>query len=445
MPNRRITDSLSPLQRKQSCSRALIGTQEAALPAAQGTLVINCSQQFPRRNRMAQSPPADRPRTFIRSLEGVRGYAFLVVFGAHYLSPFPFHRWWLFPVNFILETSAVSVPVFFVLSGFLICGILMNSRERQGYFKIFYIRRFLRVFPPYYLTLLGTLFYCLLKGYSVGHRFWTFFLYIHNIYPDCVTNLQLIPNSLVLHLWSMGVEEQFYLLWPLVVWICPNRRVLLRVTLSLIGCSCVLRFLFPLLRLDPFLMNAWTPTRVDGILLGSLLAIIRHDAIYRRLEPLAKYFALAGLIVSAWARAVRGDTVMDGSILTAFLIPVWNVTAAGIVVAVMRKGGLLNRICSTNGICWLGARSYSLYLFHFVYAGWVLGTLVPYLTGYMPHRLATIVAVAAAFAFTVFLASLCYRFIEQPTMDLKTRFKYGAARTAEIAPIVASMELVESK
>ena len=96
---------------------------------------------------MPQNPAADRSRTFIPSLEGVRGYAFLVVFFGHYLvALYPFHHWWLFPATLFMDIGVVSVPVFFVLSGFLICRILIDSRERQGYFRSFAAAAFFAYF-----------------------------------------------------------------------------------------------------------------------------------------------------------------------------------------------------------------------------------------------------------------------------------------------------------
>ena len=232
---------------------------------------------------MEQTDRADRQRKFLPSLEGVRGYAFLVVFLAHCcwaIGNLP-SLWWLFPLRFLTGVSCISVPVFFVLSGYLICGILIDTREREGYFKIFYSRRILRVFPLYYLTLAAVALICVLKGYSLTAGFWSHFLYIHNLLPNYIAGFNSPPTSLIVHLWSMGVEEQFYLLWPLVVWLCPNRKTLLRVTLILIARSFALRFAAPWLNVKPFAMNFWTPTRVDAILLGAVLVMIRDGKLYQ--------------------------------------------------------------------------------------------------------------------------------------------------------------------
>jgi peptidoglycan/LPS O-acetylase OafA/YrhL len=325
------------------------------------------------------------------------------------------------------------VPVFFVLSGYLICGILIDTREREGYFKIFYSRRILRVFPLYYLALLVVGLCCVLQGFSLDFQFWSHFLYIQNLVPGYASIFKIVPWRVISHLWSMGVEEQFYLLWPLVVWICPNRRVLLRVTLVLIGFTFTLRFAAPRLGLPPWFMYIWTPTRVDAILMGAVLAVIRDKPVYRWIESIGQYVVFSGLAAVGMLTLVKGYSALGTPLRAAMMISLWNIIAAGIVVAVMREGSFLCRICSMKGICWLGARSYGLYLFHVIYLFWFFGSFAPRVAHFMPLKYALLVAGASAFCLTVLLAGICYRFIEEPAMKLKTRLKYGAVRTARAA------------
>ncbi len=148
---------------------------------------------------MAQISGPDRQRVFFPSLEGVRGFAFLAVFIA-LLRPGlgALHRWWSYPLFLLEGLEWVTVPVFFVLSGFLICGILIDTRERQGYFKVFYSRRVLRVFPLYYLTLLAVVLFAFLNSYSLSRQFWVHFLYVQNLFPS-YTSTEWIPEGQVLH------------------------------------------------------------------------------------------------------------------------------------------------------------------------------------------------------------------------------------------------------
>lgn len=321
----------------------------------------------------------------------------------------------------------MAVPLFFVLSGFLICGILIDTRERAGYFRIFYSRRTIRVFPLYYLTVLSVGLCCILNGNSLSFHFWTHLLYIQNLFPGYAAG-KWVPWGMISHLWSMGVEEQFYVIWPLVVWFCPNRRVLLRVTLSLIAFIVILRFATPWLKITSSFVYFWTPTRVDAILLGAVLAIIRGRPIYARLERIAKYVALAGVAAIIVIAILTGDASATSRLRAAFMIPLWNLMAAGMVMAVMQEGSTLCRMCSGKRICWLGARSYGLYLFHFTYLGWFFGSFTPGIANFIPFWCAYLIAVAVVFWLTVLLATVSYRIIEQPAMNLKKRLRYGAVK-----------------
>ena len=367
-------------------------------------------------------------RKIVPSLVGVRGYAFLLVFFAHCCADLGSVAQSRLPVQLLEGISLVSVPFFFVLSGYLICGILIDTREREGYFKIFYSRRILRVIPLYYLTLLGVALFCVLKGYRLTSGFWIHFLFMHNLFPNYQAGFSSPPGSLIVHLWSMGVEEQFYLLWPLVVWFCPNRRILLRVTLVLIACCIALRFAAPWLNLTALDLNYFTPTRVDAILLGAVLVMIRDGKFYRWLEPIAQYVALCGAGVIVLTTLISGLSELRTPLPAASMISVWNITAAALVVAVMREGSFLYRLCSMKGIRWLGARSYGLYLFHFIYLEWLFNRLTPLIGRFMPFRCAQLVVAGCALGLTVLLASLSYRFIEGPANNLKKRLKYGAVK-----------------
>lgn len=270
---------------------------------------------------------------------------------------------------------------------------------------------------------------CVLSGLPLNYGYWAHFLYIQNLPQSYLSTINFPPGLYLRHLWSMGVEEQFYLAWPLVVWICPNRRVLLRVTLALIGASFVLRFLSPLLNLQPWFLGFWTPTRVDAILLGAVLAILRGDPLLERLERIGKYVALGGVCVLALFVITTGYAETDSYWRAVFLIPLCNVAAAGIVLGAMEQNSILCRLCSGKGICWLGARSYALYLFHYTYIFWFVGPVRSFVERFAPHHLAAIISGAAALGLSVLLAALSYRIIEQPAMNMKKRLKYGPVKT----------------
>lgn len=390
---------------------------------------------------MSQIQSADRVRRYVPCLEGVRGYAFLLVFFAHYFYPsllaHPGTARFRFLVGF--ESLAFfTVPAFFVLSGYLIGGILYDTRNREGYFKVFYGRRILRVFPVYYLTLLVVACFSAVRRYDfVGdYHFWSHFLYIHNLCPGYTS----WHNNHVdlLHFWSLAIEEQFYLVWPLVVWFLRDRRKLIAFTSLLILGICGFRLVAPFYVMTPLQMVYFTPTRVDGILLGVLLALIRQNAMFERIKPFAKWVALSGMATGVILAVCHDDAFSKTLVGAEISIPLANFTALAIIVAVMEENSWTNRACSQRWICWLGNMSYGLYVFHFIYIYFFLYTLTPQLALHMRQSFAILTSGALAFALTLLLSMLSYRFIEGPIMNLKQHIKYGAAK-----PLVASREVGE--
>lgn len=396
---------------------------------------------------MTNSQVVDRQRRFLPSLEGVRGYGFLLIFVGHYFGIIEWsvrHTWWLYPFYLIGQIGWIMVPAFFVLSGYLICGILIATREREGYFKIFYSRRILRIFPVYYLTLAGVALVDHYNGLAMSGHFWSHFLYIQNLLPGYRGGPSWAPSIQVTHLWSMAVEEQFYLVWPVLVWFCRKQRTLLTVTWLLIAVCCALRIFAPLLHIDKLLIYSWTPTRVDAILLGAVLAIMQGGKIMARLEPYAKYLALAGVGTLIAIAVITGGAAPTSYLRSAILIPIGNLTAVAVIIAVKQEGSFLCRISSYKWVCWLGSRSYCLYLVHFTYAVWFLTVFLPRLATRMNYYQAFLVTIAIAFGLSLFLAEISYRLIEAPAMSLKGRLKYGSAGKATPVPEIGPRILAQS-
>jgi peptidoglycan/LPS O-acetylase OafA/YrhL len=388
---------------------------------------------------MSQIKNADRVRRYVPCLEGIRGYGFLLVFCAHYFSPYQFaHPGTVrFTVLAALQSLAIfAVPAFFVLSGYLIGGILYDTRNREGYFRVFYSRRILRVFPVYYITLLVIVGFYALHGIVPNYHFWVHFLYIQNLFPSYVWQ----PDGLVRigHFWSLAVEEQFYLLWPLVIWFFPSRRKLLGIASLLIACSCGIRLAAPLFSWSLEPLFHFTPTRVDAILLGVVLALIRHDVIFDRIKPFAKWIVLAGVATTIILASCKGQAWAGTYWGFEILIPLANFTAVAIIISVMEENSFLNRACSQRWICWLGSLSYSLYVFHLTFYNFFMDSLVARLCNYMRFPLAFVTSAALALATTLLLSILSYRFIEGSIMNLKRHLKYGSTK-----PRVTSQEVVE--
>ncbi len=367
---------------------------------------------------------------YMPSVDGIRGYGFLLVFLLHYFQPMRLMVQGSASYKILVgaeEIAYFAVPMFFVLSGYLIGGILYGTRNREGYFRIFYSRRLIRVFPIYYLALLIIACGCAVDKYHLDYHFWTHFLFIQNLFPDFLA--QYNPFQTIQY-WSLATEEQFYLLWPLAVWFFPQRR-------KLFGFACALIVLVFGIRIAvahftfnsfPLFIRYCSVTRADAILLGVLLALVYKHSLFARFKRYAKWVALAGVVpVVLWA-LWNGSEWPKSSLGSQFLIPWINVSSAAIVVSVMEEGSWLYRVCSLKWICWFGKRSYSLYIFHFMFARVFRGVLTPYLSQHIPHLLAVFIATGLAFALTVFLAVVCYELIEKRTQKLKQHLAYGPVK-----------------
>src|SRR5437660_4196012 len=271
----------------------------------------------------------------VPALDGLRGIAIAIVFLGHavalQLTPAGVEG----GLREVLRFGWSGVDLFFVLSGFLITGILLDSKGQRRWWPNFFMRRALRIFPLYY----GALFlifivlprlvrwhdpdYALLQANQAWY--WGYAVNVLN----ALTNGHGTPLNTA-HFWSLAIEEQYYLLWPLVVWLC-RPRTLLRVALiaSVIG---VAFRLWLVANGRPEMAYGLTPGRLDGLLLGGALAVLAREA-----GGLAQWRPLALRVVTIALIAVAGTAALRGGF--EYHDPV--VAAAGYPVLALLYGGLL--------------------------------------------------------------------------------------------------------
>lgn len=311
----------------------------------------------------------------IPALDGVRGWAILLVIMNHTIMLLPRQEPIAFPIRKIIELLGmgwVGVDLFFVLSGFLITGILLRTKNEEGYYINFYARRSLRIFPLYYLVitvyvLVVPLFFVNFNQiYTETIQFGKFIYYIYaqNFMPGRF-HIDSLPQLLLAPTWSLAVEEHFYLLWPTIVYFMKDRH-LLRLSVVLIIVAVLLRVTFKLLG-DPFssLIYVCTFCRMDSILVGALIAVVLHcpekKILFERLKWqlfLGTFFLLLGGYVLAKIISFNFFETVGYTFFALFCGSLIN-----LIMFLPRRSRFL--LVFDNSLCRsFGKYSYSMYLFH---------------------------------------------------------------------------------
>jgi peptidoglycan/LPS O-acetylase OafA/YrhL len=365
--------------------------------------------------------PAQLFRGHIPELDALRGFGITMVILEH---TWPYPREFSKPLNL----SWILMDSFFVLSGFLIAGILLDSRSRPDYYRSFYTRRALRILPVYYLLI--TILACatILNGtgylysgipalYKWGSSWW-FFVYLGNI-PTAITGKgPIAARGSFAPLWSLQIEEQFYLLFPLLV----HRLKLQTLARTLLVLAClspilriVLYWLYPANTLVQYVL---LPCRMEGLALGALIAIRFRmgpwDLSKRKLTLMAIALVAITCLCGAWSGY---DFSRPFNRTIGFLIS--PIACAYVVLWLIRfRGSRLTACLRSAPLQHLSKISYGAYLFHLPIAA----ALVPISAALGVRELGYgYLKVVTVFILTVILASLSWHFFESPLLRLKDR------------------------
>jgi peptidoglycan/LPS O-acetylase OafA/YrhL len=349
--------------------------------------------------------PIQRPTwlpSYIPELQGLRGLAVLAVVFYH-CHP----RLVGTPVHYASLWGWAGVNLFFVLSGFLITSILLESRNKEKYFRNFYGRRALRIWPVYILVLIAVYLNApWFIGDTITHAVKTapwlaYIFFLQNLF-----HLALPPA--IGQTWSLAIEEQYYFLWAPMVRFLRNPR-----TLAVILAFALL--ISPLVRFADLKWLTLTNTLIhlDGIALGSLLALGLYTLALSRRAWL--WIALAAMVLgfAATATVAGGTSLLDSALALAF---------AGTVLAAIASTGArnpLNAILRRGPLAFYGRISYGLYMIHiaiFIYFGWFDARMDKY---GIPGNLAV---VAFRLAASTAAATLLWYAFEAQILKLKRYF-----------------------
>jgi peptidoglycan/LPS O-acetylase OafA/YrhL len=327
--------------------------------------------------------------------------------------------------NQAMDTGAFGVDLFFVLSGFLITGVLLDSKGAPGYFRNFYARRFLRLFPVYYLYLILIALFVPAIHHAIhthmqdynGNWLW-YLLYACNLKPD-----HGLRDPYLGHFWSLAVEEQFYLVWPAFVLILSRRRLVYG-CFSAIALAVALRLFFSWYGADWNTIYRVTPMRLDALALGGLGAIALRSERWDGRGP-----------VLAWTALLAGSALFLSCVLwgqstdwTAAPIRTWGAfflaaAFAGLVYLAARSDSRLSRVFSTRWLRMFGKYSYTIYVIHVLIANhvsWGAATLAKR-TGPWPYW-AELICSGVVVALSYGIAALSWKYYENPILQLKKRF-----------------------
>ena len=380
--------------------------------------------------------------SYFPALDGLRAVAFLMVFALHYLSAY-------LPVSF----GWAGVDVFFVLSGFLITGILYDTRDAPFRFHNFYLRRTMRIFPLYYgVFLLLALFYPLCHWqWNWGWLAWpaylgnfaVFFRSAVSSVPGSVAGAELVSTTFpklwlnLGHFWTLCVEEQFYLFWPLAVFAIKDRRKLIYFCIPFLILCPLLRIyadhFLPTFALQADALNYATVFHLDALLLGAVIALVRRGPAAKYLPTIARsVLTIIAVVVVLWLLlnpAARHTP-------PGYVMPLWRLNAkvniadlisAGIIIMALEYRSITFRLLNQAPLRWLGRISYGAYVFHAIPHLWFLHLLQPY------FRDPGLPTAALAFVFTLVLSSASFRYFETPFIRLKDRYTKRSAVSSRSA------------
>jgi peptidoglycan/LPS O-acetylase OafA/YrhL len=348
----------------------------------------------------------DQHPKHIKQLDGLRGIAIILVLLVHFynfgtLAPYLYFGW-------------AGVDLFFVLSGFLITGILLHTKHKKGYYRIFIARRALRILPLYYAVLIVIAILALFINSLAWFRDYQYFYWLH------AANYLILQKGFFLplgHFWSLAIEEQFYLVWPLIVLLC-NRRWLIIISTLLILLGIYLRATID----NIYLVYGLPLAHLDGLLIGAIMAVLIRE--YR--DTLFKYIemifvctaALFFMYTAGWLIMNRGNSE-DAFIKQPFTFTLVSLFFGALMIYSL-KSKRLGAFLSGSVLRFFGKYSYAMYLFHpmlYHFSNWAGGDRLAGIEKLLLNTGLVLLTIAMSYA--------SYHLFEKHFLRIKDRITYA--------------------
>ncbi|WP_141731612.1 acyltransferase family protein [Oligoflexus tunisiensis] len=382
---------------------------------------------------MSEIPAKPAAQGHIPALDGIRGLAILMVLCVHFFVTFTPQNFFELSLQKLSGYGTLGIDLFFMLSGFLITGILMDTKADAQYLRNFWVRRFLRIFPLYYLVLLLVMLVLLLLPEALQPAYakvwdampwaWTYLL---NFYIAAEGSWS-VPY--IGHFWSLAVEEQFYLVWPLLVYRLAERH-LMHLCAALVILSTAFHFWMDVNGISKVSIHVLTPLRLNALCLGAWLAIwlrqpsvvVQGKVVLRRWA--AWLFGASLLTKIAIIALVQMNPSMDEA-AEAFRTLSWLgfFAALHLGAVALPKTSLLNRGLCLKPLRFLGKYSYGIYVFHH-FLSWPAYQYhsIDWLTSSLGHQTpAVLVNAAIGISVAILGAWISYHLFEKHFLRWKDR------------------------
>lgn len=363
----------------------------------------------------------------VPELDGLRGAAISMVLLYHYLQLTiqVQHGSLLDYVQRSLALGWTGVDLFFVLSGFLIGGILLDARNSSNFFRVFYTRRFFRIIPLYIVALV--VFPAIVsiarwtnhgdfRWLTTGNTlpWWSYWTFTQNFWMASTGRLGVLTLAVT---WSLAVEEQFYMTLPFFVRFLTAPQFKNFVILG-IAIAPLLRIILGKFHCNWIVSWALMPCRMDALLMGVMAAMLLRDGLWKgRLQRSRNWllslviFLLGGMVVFTVYTPSVGSSVMQrfGFTWTALFY------TSILLYALTQPSSILSKVLRFSWLGWLGGLAYGIYLLHELILGMVFGVFgvqEPFVNGW-----SSLLTTSAALLITILLADFSWSYFEEPLVN----------------------------
>ena len=326
----------------------------------------------------------------------------------------------------------MGVNLFFALSGFLITGILVDMLGTRHFFRIFYARRVLRIFPLYYGFLLVLLCLTNILRFSWGGWQYFYLTYTANLAFGWTKPLAL-SYFRIGHFWSLHVEEQFYLVWPLIVHQVKDGSKLIRICLVV----CILALTLRIILVSTgatragniYLPYSFTLCCCDNLFYGCVLSLLLRTKWRYRIQLCAPYiFAICALSVVAERIIHRGASWTHSFFMPTFGFSLIGIASAALIAMALTPTSFTHRCSGLVALRLLGKYSYGIYVFHYSVHGFLTEPLQHFFSKSLHLHVASIILSAIVVTcVSVLMAILSYHLYEIKFLKMKRYFRYTTA------------------